>query len=91
MKLTPAVADAIQEVRVSFEGHTVDVEADGNGGAWVTVHECDLGGTFSRATSWVSFAITFQYPDADVYASTTKTARSAPSSARFRSARSARW
>ena len=65
--IKPEVIEAINEVRASFSGHQVDTEPDDQGGAFVRVHEVDLGPTYKPSTSWVGFQITFQYPFADIY------------------------
>jgi hypothetical protein len=65
--LTPAVAQAISEIRESFAGHEVVVAEDGDGGAYVRVADCSIGPQYRPSASWVAFRITFQYPDADVY------------------------
>lgn len=65
--MTPEVAEAVEEVRKAFEGHGVDVEEEGQGGGYVTVHDLFLGARFKPTVSWVGFLVTFQYPRADVY------------------------
>jgi len=65
--LKQAVERAIAEIRETFVGHKVDVTEDGDGGARVRVHDLHLGEQYVPSTSWVEFAITFQYPEADVY------------------------
>lgn len=62
-----AVEQAIDEIRKSFPGHQVDVEADDDGGAFVKVHDLDIGAQYEPVRTWVAFHITFQYPFADVY------------------------
>ncbi len=62
-----AVEQAIDEIRKSFLGHQVDVEADDDGGAFVKVHNLCLGPQYEPERSWVAFHVTFQYPFADVY------------------------
>jgi len=65
--LAPAVQQAIRELEESFPGIDFRVVADGQGGAGVTGHEFLLGDRFKPDRSWIGFAITFQYPAADVY------------------------
>src|SRR4051812_1421261 len=67
MALKPAVQQAILEIEKTFAGHLVAVTEDGQGGARVRVHDLDLGAQYEPAKSWIEFAITFQYPEADVY------------------------
>jgi hypothetical protein len=65
--LTPDVAEAIEQIKATFDGHPVTVREDGDGGAYVTVDGIDPGSVYSQSETWVGFCITFQYPDADVY------------------------
>lgn len=65
--MKPAVLQAIDEIRKSYIGHQVDDEPDGDGGAFVKVHDLDLGNQYDPTRSWIGFRITFQYPFADVY------------------------
>ncbi len=67
MALTPAVERAVEELRASYPDHALDVVEDGQGGARVRVHDLFLGDQYDPKTSWIAFAITFQYPEADVY------------------------
>ncbi len=62
-----AVAKAIDEIRSSFPGHEVLVREDGEGGAYVTVEDAELGPPYTQEATWVGARITFQYPYADVY------------------------
>jgi hypothetical protein len=61
------VQEAIGEIRASFASHKIDVEADDQGGAYVRVHDVQIGASFAPTVSWLGFQITFQYPFADVY------------------------
>jgi hypothetical protein len=65
--MTPEVAVAVEEIQQAFDGHSIDIEKEPQGGAYVTVHGTSIGPRFTPATSWVGFLITFQYPRADVY------------------------
>ena len=65
--LTPAVAQAIEDIRCTFEGCDVEVEPDGSGGALVVVRGIPLGCPYAQSEAWFGFRITFQYPYADVY------------------------
>ena len=65
--ITPAVANAIEEIRLSFEGCDVEVEADGSGGAVVVVRGVLLGRPYAQPKAWFGFQVTYQYPYADVY------------------------
>jgi hypothetical protein len=66
-QIQPQIEKAIIEVRSSFPDCRVEVEPDGAGGAYVTVHDVPLGPPYAQAKIWVGFQITFQYPYADVY------------------------
>jgi hypothetical protein len=65
--MTPEVMAAIEEVRETYRGHTVEVTPEGQGGAYVIVHDLALGDHFTPATGWVGFLIDFQYPSSHVY------------------------
>jgi hypothetical protein len=67
MSINAAVERAIEEVRATFPENPIDVTEDGQGGARVRVHDLHLGEQYEPARSWALFAITFQYPEADVY------------------------
>ena len=67
MALKAAVATAIDEIRIRFEGHEVHVREDGEGGAVVTVDDLALGPHYTQATTWLSARIACTYPYADVY------------------------
>jgi hypothetical protein len=65
--MKPDVEKAVQEIREGLPGHSARVLEDGDGGAFVIVDGIDPGKSFSPATTWVGFHITWPYPDADVY------------------------
>ena len=65
--IIPAVAKAIEEIRCTFEGCDVEVEADGSGGALLVVRGVPMGCPYVQPEVWFGFQITFQYPYADVY------------------------
>ncbi len=65
--LTSSVAQAIEEVRSTFEGCGIEVDPDGSGGAVVMVRGVPLGCPYDQPEVWFGFHITFQYPYADVY------------------------
>lgn len=65
--MAPKVVEAVAEIRAAFPGHLVEVEPDGQSGAWVTVHDLAVGEQYEPTTTWMTFRITFQYPFADVY------------------------
>lgn len=65
--MTPEIEAAVEEVRMYFTGHRVEIDPEAQGGAYVIVHGLEVGSRFTPTTSWVGFLITFQYPYADVY------------------------
>ena len=65
--MNPDVIAAIEEIRAAFPEHRVEVMPEAQGGAYVIVHDLDVGTQYAPAKSWCGFLITFQYPRADVY------------------------
>jgi hypothetical protein len=65
--ITPAVAEAIAEIRATFDGARVGVREDGEGGAYVRVEPVGPGSPYAQRETWIGFRITAQYPYADVY------------------------
>lgn len=65
--MTPAVKDAIEEIKTSFAKHIVTVEPEKQGGAHVIVHDVNIGQIYIPPVTWVGFLIDFQYPRSDVY------------------------
>jgi hypothetical protein len=65
--IVPAVMEAIDELRGTFEGATVTVRPDGEGGAYVRTKPVDPGPPYAQRETWIGFRITAQYPYADVY------------------------
>lgn len=65
--MTPAIVEAIEEIRATFEGATISVREDGEGGAYVRVDPVDPGAPYAQRATWIGFRITAQYPYADVY------------------------
>ena len=65
--MTPEVQTAIEELRQTFAGLRVEVEPERQGGAYVTVHDIDVGERYAPRTTWCGFLVPFHYPRADVY------------------------
>src|SRR5215211_2993970 len=65
--MTPAVEQAVAELRAAFAGHKVEATPEGQGGAYVIVHDLHLGDQYRPTHSWVGFLIAHTYPYADVY------------------------
>ena len=61
------VEKGLAQVCEHFADHTVDVEPDGQGGVFVTVHNVSVGGAYVPAETWLGFHISAAYPHADVY------------------------
>jgi hypothetical protein len=65
--MAPTVAEAIEEIRATFDTSTVTVKEDGEGGAYVRIDPVDPGPPYTQRETWIGFRITAQYPYADVY------------------------
>jgi hypothetical protein len=65
--VTTEVEEAIAEVRAQFPGHKVDISPEDQGGAYVVVHDLDIGKSYQPSTTWVGFLISYLYPQPDVY------------------------
>ena len=65
--IVPAVAEAIEEIRRTFDQCVVEVVPDGSGGAEVVVRGIPMGCPYVQPEVWLGFRMTFQYPYADVY------------------------
>jgi hypothetical protein len=65
--MTPAVDEAIADLRAAFPDNRVEVSLEAQGGAYVVVHDLFLGTQYRPARSWVGFLIPYNYPFADVY------------------------
>ena len=61
------VSTAIEELKRQFSTATVTVRDDGQGGAYVVMEPCELGGKFQPPATWIGFQISAQYPYADIY------------------------
>ena len=65
--MTPEVEQAVEELRARFPDTEVDVVGTGDGGAIVTIARVDPGPAYVQRETWMRFAISFQYPYADIY------------------------
>ncbi len=65
--MTPEVERAIAEIEQTFCGHSIEVQAEAQGGAYVIVHDLPLGEQYLPPASWLGFTISYAYPHADVY------------------------
>ena len=65
--MKPEVEQAIEELRRCFSDAEVVARATDDGGTVVTIDPIDLGPLYTPQQTWIKFAISFQYPYADVY------------------------
>jgi hypothetical protein len=65
--VTPDVAAAVEEIRASYAGHRVEATPEGQGGAYVIVHDLEFGDHYTPSSGWMGFLIDFQYPSSYVY------------------------
>jgi hypothetical protein len=65
--MIPAIAQAIEQIRISLPDCIVDTTENGGAGVDVTVRNMPLGAPYIHADTWIGFLITFQYPYADIY------------------------
>jgi hypothetical protein len=65
MDVSPAVTNAVAELRLDHD--VVVIEPDGEGGAYVTVEDVDLGPQWEPQRIDLSFHLPFNYPFAAVY------------------------
>ena len=65
--MTSEVQTAIEEITQAFPVCRLESVEDGEGGAFVTLHDVPLVGPYQQADTWVGFQLTHTYPYADVY------------------------
>ena len=65
--MKPEVEQAVDELRTVYGDEEVAVVPRDDGGAIVTIASIDVGTTYSPRWTWLKFAISFQYPYADIY------------------------
>jgi hypothetical protein len=65
--MNQTVQGAVDQVRGAFPESKIEVQEDGQGGAWVVVDNVAIGETYTTPSTWIGFRVTFQYPNADVY------------------------
>ena len=65
--MKPDIVKAIEELRERFPDAEVVAVGTDDGGALVTIDPVDPGPAYVQRETWLKFAITFQYPSADVY------------------------
>ena len=65
--MAPEVDTAIKDIAAAFPESRLDVIEDGQGGAFVRLHDFPLVDRYQQASTWIGFQITHTYPYADVY------------------------
>lgn len=65
--MTQEVNEAISQIADAYGESNIQVDEDGQGGAYVVVNNIFLGHEFYPSVIWCGFYITFAYPVADVY------------------------
>ena len=65
--MKPQVQQAIEELRDCFPDAEVMARGTGDGGVLVKIEPIDLGSAYIPQETWIGFAISFQYPQADIY------------------------
>lgn len=63
----PEVNRAVEELRACLPDAEVVATDTGDGGAIVTIDPVELGPVYVQRDTWLRFAISFQYPYADIY------------------------
>lgn len=66
-RLKSAVQDALRGIECAYAYTSPRVVPDGQGGAWVELHDVPLGGTYSQETTFVIFLLPFNLPGSDIY------------------------
>ena len=61
------VSLAIEELKLQFFTSSLDVQEDGQGGAYVVMEPVNIGMKFQPSCTWLGFQLTAQYPYADIY------------------------
>jgi multiubiquitin len=67
LPMTPAVTNAIEEIRRHFPDSQIMLREDGEGGVFLIVEKVPLGEPYGQQDTWCGFHVTFQYPYSDVY------------------------
>ena len=65
--MKPEVKQAVEQLRRCFGVAEVVANPEDDGGAVVTIDPIDLGPRYNPQRTWIKFAISFQYPFADIY------------------------
>ena len=65
--MKPEVSQAVDQLRACFPDATIEARSSDDGGAFVTIDSIDPGPAYAPRTTWLKFAVSYQYPYADVY------------------------
>ncbi|HEU5413382.1 MAG TPA: hypothetical protein VFW31_06480 [Candidatus Angelobacter sp.] len=65
--MTPDVSAGIDEIKAMFPNSAVIAEEDGEGGAYVTVVDIEIGSQYQPSVASCGFRISYLYPRADIY------------------------
>ena len=65
--MKPEIEQAVYELRCCFGDAEVVAHTKDDGGAVVTIDSISLGPGYNPQMTWIKFAISFQYPYADIY------------------------
>ena len=65
--MKPEVEQAVEELQHCFSDAKVVAHAKDDGGGVVTIDPVDFGPGYTPQQTWIKFAISFQYPYADIY------------------------
>jgi hypothetical protein len=65
--LLERVEKAIDELKATFPGASLEIEEDGSGGARIRIDSVDLSPIYSQRVTWIGGHIAAQIPYADVY------------------------
>ena len=65
--MKPEIEKAIEELKECFPDSEVVAVGTEGGGVFVTIDPVDPGPAYVQRETWLKFAISFQYPSADIY------------------------
>ncbi|WP_419924736.1 hypothetical protein [Candidatus Poriferisocius sp.] len=65
--MKPEIEEALEELKECFPDSEVVSVGIEDGGVFVSIDPVDPGPAYVQQETWLKFAISFQYPSADVY------------------------
>ena len=65
--MKPEIEKAVEELKECFPDSEVVAAEIEDGGAYVTIDSVDPGSAYVQRKTWLKFAISCQYPYADIY------------------------